>query len=566
MKNFSIFGNVCFEMKKIFLFLKKYREVVVLTVIFSVGIFLRAYSFHDWLLFELDQVRDAVMIDRVLDGTEKLPLLGPTMRGSGETKEMLFRVGPMYSYFQIFSAKIFDSRPDAAAYPDLLFSILSIPLLFLFLKRYFVSNVSLALTGLYSISFFSIQYSRFAWNPNSIPFFVLLFLISLHEFFWKREKAGVGYGVALGIALGIGVQLHAIALVVLLGTMLISTFFLLKRNLKMVKKLLIVFGIAFLLNGPQIFSEVNTGFSNTKAFFSSPAKEGKGSVFGGSNIADTIVCHVESNVFIVASLGVDSCEVSVKKLSESKSKETFFRRFVDYFSKSSFILGVFLSFFGFIFLVRRWRLEEDTGKKAFLIVVFLFFLVSFLSMLTVISSGFREFRYFSILFFLPFVLLGGILEFFLRARSIYVSTVFLVLTGTFFFFANFLALRNVASELLAGEGNDGHSVYLGEVDQLVEYVVKESDGKHEANLLGKTDFLKNIFRPMEYVASHRGFVLKKVEKEDYVLTEDPSFYISRISKDDRKKSSLEFTEDIGGFQAESCRIFGKILLCKIVHP
>lgn len=542
-------------MEESFLFLKKYRGVVILIAIFLVGIFLRAYNFHDWLLFELDQVRDASMVDHVLDGTEKLPLLGPTMRGSGETKETLFRVGPIYSYFQIFSAKIFSSRPDAMAYPDFLFSVFSIPLLYVFLRKYFTLFVSLELTGLYAISFFSIQYSRFAWNPNPIPFFVLLFLISLYEFFSKHEKVRGGYGIVLGIAIGVGIQLHAIVLAVFSGVMLISGFLLLKKDFKIIKKLSLVFGIAVLLNIPQIFSEINTGFSNTKTFFHMPANEGRDDIFSLSNIGNTTVCYVEANLFIISSLspGGESCKFPD-------------RSFAGYFSNPFVFPGFLFSVFGLILLVRRWHSETDREKKMFLAMVLLFFSASFFSMLSVISSGFREFRYFSTIFFLPYVFLGCVFVFFLKARSIYVSMTLLVLTVTLLVFANFLTIRNVTAELFAGEGNDGHSVYLGEVDRLVEYIIKESGGKNEAYLSGKTDLLKNIFRPMEYVARHQGFFLAKIEKEDFSLTEVPSFYISKISKDDRKKRSSEFTENVGGFSVEYCHVFGKILLCKIAHP
>lgn len=545
------------RMKKLYLFLKKYNVAMTLVVIFSIGVFLRAYNFHDWLLFELDQVRDASLVDRVLQGTEEWPLLGPTMRGSGETKETLFRVGPIYPYFQIVSAKIFGSNPDALAYPDFFFSVFSIPLLYLFLKRYFVSIISLELTGLYAISFFSIQYSRFAWNPNSIPFFVLLFLISLHEFFVKREKVSTGYGIMLGLALGIGVQLHAISLVVFSVTATVSSVFLLKRDWRVAKKLFVVFSVAVCMNIPQIFGEMHTGFANTRTFFNSPMKEEKGAVLSWSNIMDTAMCHVEANTFAISSLGEDSCDFSARKLLKSKSN-------ADYFLQPSFLFGFFLSLFGLALFVRRWRLESDCGRKSFLTVIFLFLSVSFLLMLSVISSGFREFRYFSIVFFFSYVLLGCIFEFFLKMRSIYISKFFLLMMGIFLVSTNFFTIQTIARELLAGEGSDGHSVYLGEVEKLSEYVIQESDWKNEVNLVGKPDLLKNIFRPMEYVTLHRGFVLNDVEKENFSSTEIPSFYISKISKSDQKKNVFfGQIENSGGFPVEHCEAFGKMLLCKI---
>ena len=109
------------------------RHLWILFAIIAVGIFLRTYNFHDWLDFRLDQVRDAVLVGEVVDGGE-WPDFGPSMKKSGISKDALFHVGPIYYHFQIISAKIFGDYPDKMAYPDLIFSILSIPLFYFFLK------------------------------------------------------------------------------------------------------------------------------------------------------------------------------------------------------------------------------------------------------------------------------------------------------------------------------------------------------------------------------------------------------------------------------------------------
>ena len=130
--------------------------VWILAVIILVGIFLRAYNFHDWLEFRNDQSRDAFLVRDVIDGNLAWPLLGPKMSFTGtlynSDEANAFHLGPMYYYFQIISAKIFGDYPDKLAYPDLLFSILSIPLLYFFLNIYFSRKLSLSLTGLYAIS------------------------------------------------------------------------------------------------------------------------------------------------------------------------------------------------------------------------------------------------------------------------------------------------------------------------------------------------------------------------------------------------------------------------------
>jgi len=125
----------------------------------------------DWLFFKMDQARDAYLIKQTLEnGLGWLPLLGPKAGGTH------LNLGPAFYYFQYLAAFLFQSaHPAVLAYPDLLFSILSIPLFFLFLKKYFPRDWSMVLAGLYAVCFLGIEYSRFAWNPNSLVFFNLLF-------------------------------------------------------------------------------------------------------------------------------------------------------------------------------------------------------------------------------------------------------------------------------------------------------------------------------------------------------------------------------------------------------
>ncbi len=98
--------------------------VWILLLIIGSGIFLRTYHFHDWLRFSPDEARDATIINNALNKKNALPLLGPQ---AGNTK---FYLGPLYYQAEYVSALIFGNSPDKLAYPDLFFSIMTIPLLF----------------------------------------------------------------------------------------------------------------------------------------------------------------------------------------------------------------------------------------------------------------------------------------------------------------------------------------------------------------------------------------------------------------------------------------------------
>ena len=150
----------------------------ILAAVCLLGIFLRTYHFQGLLIFASDQLRDLNMVKGVVNGNAPWPLLGPDMTGGRG-----FRLGAIYYYFQILAAKIFGVGPQQQAIPDVFFSVLSIPLLYYFLKNYFSEKSSMLVTFVYSFSYFSIEYSRFAWNVNLIPFFSVLFLFSFWHFF-----------------------------------------------------------------------------------------------------------------------------------------------------------------------------------------------------------------------------------------------------------------------------------------------------------------------------------------------------------------------------------------------
>lgn len=200
----------------------KNRKLIVAIVIFLVmaGAFgIRFYKFHDWLYFKMDQSRDAFMIaNAVQNGPEFLPLLGPRA-GATQVSNGYLRLGPAFYYFQYLAGKIFNStEPNVFAYPDLFFSIMIIPLLYLFARLYFSRSISLLIVLMYSFSFLVIQYSRFAWNPNSLSFFTILSFYGLLKFLnCDKSKSGRWWLALWALGLSIGSQLHFFGFFALLG-------------------------------------------------------------------------------------------------------------------------------------------------------------------------------------------------------------------------------------------------------------------------------------------------------------------------------------------------------------
>jgi len=182
---------------------KKSYPIAVLAVILA-GVFLRTYHFHDWLQFKGDAFRDANLVSHIYaDGAESLPLLGPRAGGT------MLRLGPAFYYFQYLSTAVFRSiDAPVLAYPDLLFSVLAMPMLFLFARMYFSRMWSLASVAMLAVSFLAIEYGRFAWNPNSAPFFTILFSYAVLRVSDADTKYRPLFASMAGLSLAIVSQLH----------------------------------------------------------------------------------------------------------------------------------------------------------------------------------------------------------------------------------------------------------------------------------------------------------------------------------------------------------------------
>ena len=384
------------------------RSQWILFGLIAVGIFLRTYHFGQLLVFASDQARDLGIVKNVLAGHEPWPLLGPDMTGGKG-----FRLGPIYYYFQLFSAGIFGASAVSQAYPDLLFSILSIPLFYHFLKRYFDENLALALIAVYVFSYFSIEYARFAWNVNLIPFFVLLLLFSLEEFLLDEEKTAWKWIVGAGVALGVGVQLHAILLLLFPAVAFWVFAFLLKRNLQVWKKIVVIIVLALVLNFPQFISEQQTGFANTKTFFGAFffKSERSGATLPKGLVLD-VVCNAQANTHILSSLGNKNiCNFLYEKQETSTTYKTKIFLEKGLLSRLGKFFSLLFSAVGLGLLVYNF-FRDDLKRRYFSGLILLYSTLYFLIMIP-IAPGSRL-RYFLPIIFLPFVFLGLLFEFLMK--------------------------------------------------------------------------------------------------------------------------------------------------------
>jgi hypothetical protein len=515
------------------------KSTWILLGITLIGIFLRTYRFHDWMRFEGDQARDAMLVHEVVVGEAKWPVFGPRVDGTGVDASELnsFRLGPMYYYFQIISAKIFGDYPDKLAYPDVLFSILSIPLMYFFLKRYFTENISLAITGIYSISFFSIQYSRFAWNPNSIPFFVLLFLLSLNKFLIHKEKVYWFWAVMLGIALGIGIQLHGLVLFIFPAITFFVFVFSMKENWKVWKKWAVVFAIFVALNSGQLISEMRTGFANSKILINyvtnKPAKINQKSSFL-LTLEKGIDCQIEFNSYLMVPFGQDSCSLNFVQLITKDKSDSFVKNLKNPIFEIGVITSFIFSLFGYLFLFHRCWKEEENKIKYFSRLLALYLGVSFIILL---AGGSFNLRYFNVVFFVPFMFLGFFIDYLHKNWNRFNKTIIIIV----FLSIAVINIRSIAlsaKELSEKEKTGYNSSFLVQIEPIARYLVANSNGQKSISLDGKNAIMQ-IYYPLVYFMQKQGITLIRKSESGAISSADiPEFYISTRASDNSDSEKI----------------------------
>jgi 4-amino-4-deoxy-L-arabinose transferase-like glycosyltransferase len=377
-------------------FLKNNRILILLFSIIFIGSFLRLYRFDDLTRFNTDQVRDVEVAENILEGKE-FPLLGPKAGGT------LFKLGPAFYYFEAFSGFVFGSTPSKMVLFVMLLAIASIPLLFYFLRYHFSVYVSLFLVLIYSFSFYVIKYSRFGWNPNIIPFFFILFLLSLLKIIESENKKFGIWHVLLIISLGIGTQLHTLLLILMpvLFVLSYAYIFFKKKKINFWHFFMIIFAV-LLINAPFFIYDFQNNGKNLKNFFAGTEKK----TLKNSSLAENILkdgqFFIQGNTYAISSFEPQKNWIKAKKLLDSKN----------YGEITAAVCGTLFGLFGFFYLIKNFFTERNERKKIFLGSVLVSTFLSFLILFPIANE--LNVRYFIILIFLPYIFLGFFVNFLLK--------------------------------------------------------------------------------------------------------------------------------------------------------
>lgn len=358
-----------------------------------------------------------MLISSVMEkGPQYLPLLG-ARAGATEVDEGYLRLGPAYYYFQYLAGILFGSHePSVFAYPDLFFGILVIPLLYLFLRLYFSSAISVLIASMYALSFIIIQYSRFAWNPNTLPFFAILSFFGLLKFLNDpRPKQRVAWITIWALGLFIGSQMHFFGFFVLSGVSALMIlvhyeawkvikFFKDIEWARLVKYGAVALAVFVLVYSPVIVSDVVKGGENARNLVSAFANKPSEKPF-------------------------------VEKLRENSTEQLKYYCLITFAScydggiKKNFTasLGTFIMLAaGAILAIVSWKKRSPGIKKDFLALVIIWAGVFFILSIPV-AFQLRP-RFFIAVFSVPFILTGCVLEYLEKKTFRYSIHVAIIIT------------------------------------------------------------------------------------------------------------------------------------------
>ncbi|MFZ2154181.1 MAG: glycosyltransferase family 39 protein [Candidatus Moraniibacteriota bacterium] len=366
--------------------------------IFALGVFLRSYNFVPWIHLELDQARDATLIDESLSGgAMNLPLLGPRAAGS------FLRLGPISYYIDYLFSLPLNNAVIGSALATLFFSVLSMIAFYFFLRRYFSKTLSLAVGSIFATSLFVITYSRFAWNPNLLPFFIILFFLALLRAVDEENEKNPGMWLMLSaVMFGVLSQLHFLAMIVIFIAAV--TFLVIKRpRIKLVFWISSVLIVLF-LNLPLVINDLKSGGDNIKQLTLTVEEKSEGKA--SYDLAEKIIKNYTENTLGFWTIVTGSQDAQLPRIAlELKTSKIE----IDCTAtcKKNFSQGVMaLVFFtlGIIILMVESILEKEPIKRDFLWLNLVLFLVSF-GIFTPLAYDLSP-RFFLIIIPLPFIFWG----------------------------------------------------------------------------------------------------------------------------------------------------------------
>lgn len=385
-----------FPLKPLFEYIRRHRVMLVLFFILIIGSVFKLTNFSELVRFNADQVRDTRVIETIAE-TGEFPLLGPKAGGTA------FKLGPAFYYLEYFSASLFGMTPEGIALIFPLLGVASIGLFFLLFRRFFPVPLALGLTALYATAFYFTKYSRFAWNPNAIPFFLIAFFLLVLLLREAKGRQRLFYYGALGLVMGIGMQLHTTLLLLTPAVFLAAHIRLaLEKNEYFWREFLVTAGLVLLCHSPFFLSDFQNAGANIRSFFAGMTAKTEENHSASGNLALNAQFFIQGTTYALSGMEPDKDWTKLKSYTSMPSLRELMLG----------LGGVGFFAFGLFLLARRFRSETDKPKKDFLELMIAVAGLSFVLFLPIANE--LNLRFFIVLLVLPYLFLGLIGEEVLR--------------------------------------------------------------------------------------------------------------------------------------------------------
>lgn len=250
-------------------FVKKNKLVIFIILCAA---FVRFFRIGEYAMFLADQGRDAIIIKRIVT-LEHFPAIGPPS-SIGQVY-----LGPFFYY--LMAPFLFLSRlnPAGLAVGEALIAMAGLIFAYIAIKILLGKKTALIFLVFAAFSFELVRSSRFAWNPNPLPYFAFVTLYFLYKSVTSNKWY---YALLFGVFFALCFQLHHLAafmVVPIFLTFLIAAI----RSKKVVSLIVSAFtslaGFA-VTSSPLIIFDLKHGFLNTKNLISLFTKQNL--VAGGS--------------------------------------------------------------------------------------------------------------------------------------------------------------------------------------------------------------------------------------------------------------------------------------------
>lgn len=233
---------------------------ILLLAVLILAAFLRFYKLDQYMIFLGDEGRDAIIVKEMVLGNH-FPLIGPP------TSVGNIYLGPLYYYMMLIPMSIFYLNPAGASGMVAAIGVLTVGFIYYLGKIWFGKKAGLISAFLYTISPVTINYSRFSWNPNPLPFFSLAAIFGLY----KMHRSGNFLWLVLtGAAVAAATQMHYLALILIPIAAILWIVEIIQRKNKQDSKNILtgtILGVlAFLLvMSPLVWFDLRHDFMNFKA-------------------------------------------------------------------------------------------------------------------------------------------------------------------------------------------------------------------------------------------------------------------------------------------------------------